>query len=62
MLYYFKVNSKMTQPYTHTHTHTNPPPHLSILFEILSHDRLLPDTEYRFLCNTVGPCCLFYIQ
>ena len=34
----------------HTHTH--------ILLQILFHYRLLQDTEYSFLCYTVGPCWL----
>ena len=27
-------------------------------FQILFHYRLLQDTEYRFLCYTIGPRCL----
>ena len=29
-----------------------------ILFQILFHYKLLHDTEYSSLCNTVGPCGL----
>ena len=35
--------------------------HISILFQILFHYRLLQDTEYSSLCYTVGPCCLFIL-
>ena len=29
-----------------------------ILFQIIFHSRLLPDTDYSSLFHTVGPCCL----
>ena len=32
--------------------------HISPLFQILFHYRLLQDIEYSSLCYTVGPCCL----
>ena len=38
--------------YTHTRTRTHR------LLHILFHYRLLQDTEYSFLCYTVGPCWL----
>ena len=35
--------------------------YISILFQILFHYRLLPDTEYSSLCCTIGSWCSFYI-
>ena len=35
--------------------------YIYILFWILLYYRLLQDTEYSFLCYTVGPCYLFIL-
>ena len=36
--------------------------YIYIIFRILSHYGLWQDTEYSFLCYTVGPCCqIFYL-
>ena len=40
--------------YIYIHTHT----YIYILFQILSHYRLLQDIEYSSLYYIVGPCCL----
>jgi len=42
---------------SHIHTHT----HIYILFQILSHYRILQDTVYSSLSNIVGPCWLSII-
>ena len=47
--YQCQVYSKVIQLYACIHTH---------FFQILFHDRLLRDSEYRSLCCTAGPCCL----
>ena len=44
----FQVYSKVTQLCTYVH--------VSILFQILFHYRILQDTECSSLCYTVGPC------
>ena len=42
----------LTHNIVYTHTHTR------FLFHFLFHYGLSQDTEYSFLCYTVGPCCL----
>ena len=47
--------------YIHTHTHTHiyrERENIYILFQIIFPYRLLQNTEFSFLCYTVGPCCL----
>ena len=48
-----RLDSKVTQLYTHTHTHTH-----TYLFHSLLHYGLSQNTECSSLCYAVGPCCL----
>ena len=59
--------SAIQQSVSHTHTHIYiiyikyAIYIICIVFHILYHCGLSQDTEYSFLCYTVGPCCQIYL-